>query len=96
MILPWIDSMVCQWSPNHCDRITVKVVNSTNPIESLENSTVFPTKPACQDPTYFVHFEAIKDKRKTLSCEWVKLNAEKECRNFGSYCPVACGKCSAA
>jgi hypothetical protein len=95
VILPWIDSMVCQWSPKYCGQITVNVFDSSNPAEPLDSSTIVPPKLICQDPTSFVYYEAEKDKRKTYTCSWVKLNAEKQCRNFESYCPVACGKCSA-
>jgi secreted trypsin-like serine protease len=93
-ILPWIESMVCEWSPENCKNISLKVVNLDNPSDPVDNSTTISLKPTCQDPVSFVYYEARKDKRTTLTCAWVKLNAEKECRTYKTYCPEACGQCS--
>lgn len=94
-VLPWIEEMVCQWSPGYCNNVSVRVVDSSNPSESVVNSSVVAFEP-CQDPTDFVFYEAAKDKRKTLTCAWVKLNAEKQCRIFKTYCPNACGQCTSS
>lgn len=87
--------MVCHWSPGYCNNVSVRVVDSSNPSEYVVNSSVVAFDP-CQDPTDFVFYEKAKDKRRTLTCAWVKLNAEKQCRMFKTYCPNACGQCTSS
>lgn len=82
----WINKTVCTLSPGYCGEIEAPPPQVWPDIEDIEGD-----RQECKDAVgRFIVVDERKNKRFRRTCEWVKQNAQKECRFFKQYCPETC------